>query len=294
VPTRSDLLPGRCSQSHQCLFALLTNTPAVAAREFTPAPQAHEKKPNTKLVGSSSFGNRVARSDVMARTFVRCQEASMLPWIVGPDLLRAFVLVALGIIVFQQARHRRTAWRRRSDVTPDFTSAHESPAGLALAEPIAPFSTGKIVMQRATVWLVVGVLTVGLLYSFAMEWWPQWTSWQTATRAGNFRWGVTNMTGVVRSFNYGPAGAIDGLLLDSGVIAHFPPEQSNQIASIAPVGALVRVQGWTHFGPAGDRVLDVETITNGYTRASLNIQGPVPLASEPSSPPGQPQSRPPQ
>ncbi len=53
----------------------------------------------------------------------------MIPWFLGPDLLRAFVLVALGMIVFQLARHRS--------------------------------------MQRPILWIVVGVLAAGVLYSFA-------------------------------------------------------------------------------------------------------------------------------
>lgn len=38
----------------------------------------------------------------------------------------------------------------------------------------------------------------------------------------------TTITGVVRSFNYGPGG-LDGLILDSGTVVHFPPEYGNRV-----------------------------------------------------------------
>src|SRR5580700_9783357 len=64
---------------------------------------------------------------------------------------------------------------------------------------------------------------------------------------------AATVTGVVRNFNYGPAG-IDGLILDRGTVIHFPPEYSDRIASVAPIGSSVTASGWSRVGPAGDNV----------------------------------------
>lgn len=96
--------------------------------------------------------------------------------------------------------------------------------------------------------------------------------------------GETTLTGVVRAFSYGPGGEVDGLVLDQNLVTHFPPDQSGRVSPIAPVGTRVRVRGWAHTGPAGDRVVDAETITNRETGASISTAGP-PMAGFPPAPP---------
>jgi len=94
----------------------------------------------------------------------------------------------------------------------------------------------------------------------------------------------TALRGVVRSFNYGPAG-LDGLVLDRGQVIHFPPEYANGIAGLAPIGASVSVSGWPHTGTAGDMIFDADSITNQRTGASLAVtNGPPP--PPPPGPPG--------
>jgi hypothetical protein len=97
----------------------------------------------------------------------------------------------------------------------------------------------------------------------------------------------TTISGVVRNVNYGPGG-LDGLILDRGIVIHFPPEYANQASSIAPIGSFVSATGWSHVGPAGDTLFDAGSITNQRTRAMLNI-----AVDRPPAPPGPPAPPPP-
>jgi hypothetical protein len=92
----------------------------------------------------------------------------------------------------------------------------------------------------------------------------------------------TTVSGVVRSFTYGPGG-VDGLILDRGTVIHFSPEYGSQVNAAVQVGTAVAVSGWSHPGPAGDTVFDAETITNQSSRASI-----VMAAVAPPPPPGPP------
>ena len=86
----------------------------------------------------------------------------------------------------------------------------------------------------------------------------------------------TTVSGVVRSFNYGPGG-LDDLVLDQGTVIHFPLEYSSQVSAAAPVGSAVAASGWSHIGPAGDTLFDADTITNQRSSASIAMAaGPPP------------------
>lgn len=109
---------------------------------------------------------------------------------------------------------------------------------------------------------------------------PQQPAGASATSALT---GETTINSVVRAFSYGPGGDVDGLVLDQNLVTHFPPDQSGRVSPIAPVGTRVRVRGWAHTGPAGDRVVDAETITNRATGASVGIAG-APMGGFPPAP----------
>ena len=106
------------------------------------------------------------------------------------------------------------------------------------------------------------------------------------------------VTDTVRSFNYGPGGQVDGLVLSRGVVVHLPPEMGGEVCALAPAGTTVVATGWLHTGPAGENVLDAQTITNPATRALVSVPatpppaplgprdyGPPPPAPGPPSPP---------
>ena len=98
----------------------------------------------------------------------------------------------------------------------------------------------------------------------------------------------TSVTGLVRNFNYGPGG-LDGLILDSGTIIHFPQEYGSQVTSLAPIGSAVTASGWSHIGPAGDTLFDADAITNQRNWASLAVTGGplgAPAPPLPLGPPG--------
>ena len=81
----------------------------------------------------------------------------------------------------------------------------------------------------------------------------------------------TTVTGVVRSFNYGAAGEVNGVILDQGTVVYFPPEQAGQVTQLVQVGSRIRVRGWVRQGPAGNALIGAETITNRTTGNSISV-----------------------
>jgi len=99
---------------------------------------------------------------------------------------------------------------------------------------------------------------------------------------------TTTVQGTVRTLSYGPAGDVNGVILDQGTEVHVPPDQAGQLNSLAPIGARVQVSGWIHTGPLGDTHVDATTITNSNNRATITFQTPPPPPG-----PGAPLSGPP-
>ena len=99
---------------------------------------------------------------------------------------------------------------------------------------------------------------------------------------------TTTVQGTVRSVSYGPAGDVNGILLDQGTEVHVPPDQARQLNSVAPMGARIQASGWIHTGPLGDTHLDATTITNLNNRATMSFQTPPPPPGPGSPPPGPP------
>jgi hypothetical protein len=81
----------------------------------------------------------------------------------------------------------------------------------------------------------------------------------------------TAIAGVVRSYNYGPAGEVNGLILDQGTVVYFPPEQAGQVTQLVQVGSRIRVRGSVRQGPAGNTLIGAETITNRRTGNSISV-----------------------
>jgi hypothetical protein len=212
-----------------------------------------------------------------------------MPGNLGLEILSAMVLLSLAIILLQWLRHRR--------------------------QPAPAADENKIVLDRKALAAVVAVLGLGLVSSAMVQGWRQFaattTSFPAAQPDGTFATGTPPppppvsavpggaqsmppaiglnldggmpIGGVVRAFNYGPAGDVDGLILNSGVIIHFPPEQSSQVTPLAPLGSRVQIRGWSHIGPAGDQLIDAQNITNRQTGASISLAAP-PIGPPP--PPG--------
>ena len=99
---------------------------------------------------------------------------------------------------------------------------------------------------------------------------------------------TTTVQGTVRSLSYGPAGDVNGIILDQGTEVHVPPEQANQLNSLAPIGARIQVSGWIHTGPLGDTHVDATTITNPSSRATMSFATPPPPPGPGAPPPGPP------
>jgi hypothetical protein len=94
---------------------------------------------------------------------------------------------------------------------------------------------------------------------------------------------ATTIQGTVRSSSYGPAGDVNGVMLDQGTEVHVPPEQASPLNSLAPIGARIQVSGWIHTGPLGDTHVDATTIANLDNRATMNFQTPPPPPGPPDT-----------
>ena len=70
-------------------------------------------------------------------------------------------------------------------------------------------------------------------------------------------------------------GEIDGAILDSGTVIHWPPHLADRFSGVAVRGDRIRVTGWMETGPEGDTQLEVRTITNVRTNASIANDGPA-------------------
>ncbi len=83
------------------------------------------------------------------------------------------------------------------------------------------------------------------------------------------------VTGKVGSFTEAPKGEIDGLKLDDGTVAHWPPHLAKQFTDIVRQGDRVRVVGWDEVTPRGAKVLEVRSVTNLATnRTRVNEDAP--------------------
>jgi hypothetical protein len=79
------------------------------------------------------------------------------------------------------------------------------------------------------------------------------------------------VTGAVRSFNYEVDGQVNGLVLSDGTAVHFPSEVADQVTRAVALGGSVRVTGSLRSGPAGNRLMDAQTITNRKTGAVVAV-----------------------
>jgi hypothetical protein len=82
--------------------------------------------------------------------------------------------------------------------------------------------------------------------------------------------------GTVRGSTTAPMGEIDGAVLEDGTVVHWPPHLADRFSGVAVRGDRIRVTGWTEISPEGDSHLEVRSITNLRTNASIANDGPAP------------------
>ncbi len=90
-----------------------------------------------------------------------------------------------------------------------------------------------------------------------------------------------SLNGKVQTPLYGPAGDLNGAVLEDGAIIRLPPPTANQWASLLAPGQTIEVQGWaltTAFG----RVIDVQTI--GPDAGQMTPLPPLGTGSPPRPP----------
>ena len=99
----------------------------------------------------------------------------------------------------------------------------------------------------------------------------QVSGWIHTGPLGDTHLDATTITGAVRSFNYGPAGEVNGLIMDRGTVVYFPPEQAAQITQLAQVGTRIRVRGSLRQGSGGNALIAAESITDRRTGNSISV-----------------------
>lgn len=71
-------------------------------------------------------------------------------------------------------------------------------------------------------------------------------------------------------------GQVNGLILSDGTAVYFPPELGNQVTSMVAIRTRVTVAGLLRIGPAGNRLVDAQIITNRRTGATVTVYNPPP------------------
>ena len=90
------------------------------------------------------------------------------------------------------------------------------------------------------------------------------------------RGATRTVQGTVRRSITASMGEVDGAVLDDGTVIHWPPHLGGRMAGIAVRGDQVRATGRMETGPEGDTHLEIATITNLRTSASLENDAPAP------------------
>jgi hypothetical protein len=87
--------------------------------------------------------------------------------------------------------------------------------------------------------------------------------------------GAQNMTaqGRVQRPLRGPAGDVNGAILEDGTLLHVPPHLAFQSASLFAPGQSIAVQGWALDTPYG-RVVEVQTMSTPATQVGPIIPQP--------------------
>jgi hypothetical protein len=82
-------------------------------------------------------------------------------------------------------------------------------------------------------------------------------------------------TGRVQQFTHSATGAVDGFVLDTGTVVHFPGYLSRQVTGLVSQNARVRVTGIMVSGtdPGAARLLEARTITELDRKVTLTVTG---------------------
>jgi len=73
-----------------------------------------------------------------------------------------------------------------------------------------------------------------------------------------------------------PTQGMSGMLLDTGVIVHFPKAKEDDVQGLANVGSDVRVAGVPHMGPNKKYIVEAMKITNLDNGGSMTFAPPPP------------------
>jgi len=90
--------------------------------------------------------------------------------------------------------------------------------------------------------------------------------------------------GRVQQVLHGPAGDVNGALLNDGTTLRLPPPLASQASSALQPGQVLTIQGWALSNSYG-RVVDAQTIGAGSSQVTQTPPAPPPSAGMPPPPP---------
>jgi len=91
---------------------------------------------------------------------------------------------------------------------------------------------------------------------------------------------ILTVRGVVREFTSAPKGEVDGVILNDGTWAHWPPYLADRFRNIVSKGDKVKVVGWMETGKKGETKLEVSSLTNLDTNQTSENERFPPSAIE--------------
>lgn len=93
--------------------------------------------------------------------------------------------------------------------------------------------------------------------------------------------------GRVQALLHGPAGDVNGALLEDGTVLRMPPHIAYQVAALLTPGQTIAVQGWGLNTPYG-RVIDVQAVGASSAQLAAPAWQPGAVPPPPPPPPGPP------
>lgn len=94
--------------------------------------------------------------------------------------------------------------------------------------------------------------------------------------------------GTVERMTTAPKGEVDGAVLDDGTVLHWPPHLHDRFTEVVKAGARVTAEGALRTGREGDVRLEIRSLTNTDTDATVRNDDRGPRGKRPKGPPPPP------
>ena len=125
--------------------------------------------------------------------------------------------------------------------------------------------------QRNYLWIGLVALPCGLAISLT----PAIAQEQSPPPPPGITQSPTNFSGTVERYLINPAGLVDGLLLDNGLLVKFPPHLSSSLVSVVKPGNSVTVSGYPGTPSNFGQEIKAYSITDAGTQHTIVDQPPA-------------------